>query len=59
VRAGDRATGFRQRCDGLGIRGVSLQSYRYAWAYSSLASTHAPRFDRIGVSPALSGFVLT
>jgi len=32
VRAADRATEFRQRCDGLGISGVSLHSYRYAWA---------------------------
>ncbi len=32
VRCGDRATEFKQRCDGLGIRGVSLHSYRYAWA---------------------------
>jgi integrase len=32
VRAGDRATEFRQRCIGLGIQGVSLHSYRYAWA---------------------------
>ena len=32
VRAGDSATEFKQRCLGLGIRGVSLHSYRYAWA---------------------------
>jgi len=32
VRAGDRATEFHQRCVGLGIHGVSLHSYRYAWA---------------------------
>jgi hypothetical protein len=32
VRCGDRATEFKQRCDGLGIKGVSLHSYRYAWA---------------------------
>ena len=33
VRAGDRATEFRQRCRGLGIAGVTLHSYRwYAWA---------------------------
>lgn len=28
VRAGDRATEFKQRCRGLGIEGVSLHSYR-------------------------------
>ena len=32
VRPGDRATEFHQRCVGLGIKGVSLHSYRYAWA---------------------------
>jgi len=32
VRSGDRATEFKQRCDGLGIKGVSLHSYRYGWA---------------------------
>src|SRR6266566_3068377 len=32
VRSGDRATEFKQRCEGLGIKGVTLHSYRYAWA---------------------------
>lgn len=32
VRAGDRATEFKQRCAGLKIKGVSLHCYRYAWA---------------------------
>ncbi len=32
VRESDRATEFRQRCQGLGIEGVTLHSYRYAWA---------------------------
>jgi hypothetical protein len=32
VRSADRATEFKQRCRGLGIEGVSLHSYRYAWA---------------------------
>ena len=36
VRAGDRATEFKQRCDGLEIKGVSLHSYRYAWAERAL-----------------------
>jgi len=31
-RAGDRATEFGQRCRRLGINGVTLHSYRYAWA---------------------------
>jgi integrase len=36
VRPGDRATEFKQRCVGLGIKGVSLHSYRYAWAERAL-----------------------
>ena len=32
VRAGDRATEFASRCRQLGIVGVTLHSYRYAWA---------------------------
>jgi integrase len=28
----DRATEFKQRCGGLGIKGVTLHSYRYGWA---------------------------
>jgi len=32
VRAGDRATEFSSRCRQLGITGVTLRSYRYAWA---------------------------
>jgi integrase len=32
VKAKDRANEFRQRCQGLGIKGVSLHSYRYSWA---------------------------
>lgn len=32
VRAGDRSTEFHQRCTGLGIKGVTLHSYRYSWA---------------------------
>jgi len=32
VRANDRATEFRSRCRQLGIIGVTLHSYRYAWA---------------------------
>jgi integrase len=35
VRAGDRATEYKQRCEGLGIQGVSLHSYRYVWAERS------------------------
>ena len=44
VRAGDRATEFKQRCDGLGISGVSLHSYRYAWAERALNCGFPERF---------------
>ena len=32
VRSSDRATEFKQRCKGLGIKGVTLHSCRYGWA---------------------------
>jgi integrase len=44
VRANDRATEFKQRCDGLGISGVSLHSYRYAWAERALKCGFPERF---------------
>jgi integrase len=44
VRAGDRATEFKQRCNGLGIFGVSLHSYRYAWAERALKCGFPERF---------------
>ncbi len=44
VRANDRATEFRQRCDGLKISGVSLHSYRYAWAERALKCGYPERF---------------
>jgi integrase len=44
VRANDRATEFKQRCDGLGISGISLHSYRYAWAERALKCGFPERF---------------
>ena len=44
VRAGDRATEFKQRCRGLGIEGVSLHSYRYAWAERAKVAGYPERF---------------
>ena len=32
VKSKDRANEFRQRCQGLAIKGVTLHSYRYSWA---------------------------
>jgi integrase len=44
VRAGDRATEFHQRCVGLDIKGVSLHSYRYAWAERAKTAGYPERF---------------
>jgi integrase len=44
VRSGDRATEFKQRCEGLGIQGVSLHSYRYAWAERAKSCGYPERF---------------
>ena len=44
VRAGDRATEFKQRCDGLKIKGVTLHSYRYAWAERAKTAGYPERF---------------
>lgn len=44
VREADRATEFRQRCKGLGIEGVTLHSYRYAWAERAKIAGYPERF---------------
>jgi integrase len=44
VRASDRATEFKQRCNGLGISGVTLHSYRYAWAERAKRAGYPERF---------------
>ena len=44
VREADRATEFKQRCDGLNIKGVTLHSYRYAWAERAAAAGYPERF---------------
>ncbi|MBI4660167.1 MAG: tyrosine-type recombinase/integrase [Verrucomicrobia bacterium] len=44
VRPSDRATEFKQRCEGLGIRGVTLHSYRYAWAQRAKEAGYPERF---------------
>jgi integrase len=44
VRAGDRATEFGQRCRQLGIGGVTLHSYRYAWAERAKTAGYPERF---------------
>jgi integrase len=44
VRGGDRATEFGQRCRRLGINGVTLHSYRYAWAERAKTVGYPERF---------------
>ena len=44
VRAGDRATEFASRCRQLGIQGVTLHSYRYAWAERAKTVGYPERF---------------
>lgn len=44
VRTNDRATEFHQRCESLGIKGVSLHSYRYAWAERAKTCGYPERF---------------
>ena len=43
---GDRATEFGQRCRQLGIKGVTLHSYRYAWAERAKTVGYPERFLR-------------
>lgn len=44
VRSSDRATEIKQRCEGLGIKGISLHSYRYAWAERAKQCGYPERF---------------
>ncbi|MDB6035309.1 MAG: Phage integrase family protein [Verrucomicrobiales bacterium] len=39
-----RAKEFKRRCEGLGIRGVTLHSYRYAWAERARQVGYPERF---------------
>jgi integrase len=45
----DRATEFRQRCQGLGIHGVTLHSYRYAWAERAKAAGYPERYAQMAL----------
>ncbi len=49
VRAGDRATEFKQRCRGLGIEGVTLHSYRYAWAERAKTCAYPERYAQMAL----------
>jgi integrase len=49
VEPGHRATEFRQRCLGLGIQGVTLHSYRYAWAERAKVAGYPERFAQMAL----------
>jgi Phage integrase family len=44
VKQKDRGTEFKQRCEGLGIHGVTLHSYRYSWAQRAKAAGYPQRY---------------
>ena len=49
VREADRATEFRKRCKGLGIEGITLHSYRYAWAERSAVCGYPERYAQLAL----------
>jgi hypothetical protein len=53
VKSKDRANEFRQRCHGLGIKGVSLHSYRYSWAERARKAGYCGRQQWIRQEPAV------
>ncbi|EEF57617.1 tyrosine-type recombinase/integrase [Pedosphaera parvula] len=44
LSSSDRAAEFSRRCRVVGIKGVSLHSYRYAWAQRTLESAYPERY---------------
>ena len=49
VRSGDRATEFRQRCGLLKIEGITLHSYRYAWAERAVMAGMPERYAQVSL----------
>jgi len=49
IKSEHRATEFRQRCHGLGIYGVTLHSYRYAWAERAKVAGYPERFAQLAL----------
>jgi len=49
VEPGHRATEFRQRCIALEIAGVTLHSYRYAWAERAKVVGYPERFAQLAL----------
>ena len=56
VRECDRATEFKQRCQGLGITGVTLHSYRYAWAERAKTAGYPERYAQEALGHASKAF---
>jgi len=49
VRSSDRATEFGQRCGLLNIKGVTLHSYRYAWAQRAKKAGYPQRYAQLAL----------
>jgi len=49
VRSSDRATEFGQRCGLLDIEGVTLHSYRYAWAKRAKLAGYPQRYAQLAL----------
>jgi integrase len=49
LQPGHRAKEFKKRCSGLGIHGVTLHSYRYAWAERALGVGYPERFAQLAL----------
>jgi integrase len=49
VKSEHRATEFRQRCHGLGIYGITLHSYRYAWAERAKVVGYPERYAQLAL----------
>jgi integrase len=49
VRSSDRATEFKQRCESVEIKGVTLHSYRYSWAERAKKAGYPERFAMVNL----------
>ena len=49
LKAKDRATEFKQRCDAASVKGVTMHSYRYAWAERAKVAGYPERFAQLAL----------
>jgi integrase len=49
ISANDRASRFRRHCIRAGVKGVTLHSYRYAWAERAKMAGMPERFAQAGL----------